>query len=408
MAGFLYIFAKTHYTMKRLFSMLALAAIATMALTGCYKQNPVDRNDGRDSRDPDERQEEELAVRERTDWSIRYLGRQDRVFDGGVTEKREAFQISYNGTHDLLPLVIRPGDLQSLYGDSEAEFFTYESDLLLQEAEKAGKSFREMEGVLSYRDTEIDFRRMIHGTWMAYLVELDKYGKPTGDFAVTTFTIAEEKPTEAFSRWIGSWHVADRNSGFDIDVSSADANYLYYVDCWERGPSVLQQMDGERDWIYARFEDDRLVFYAQFLTNDEYEGSAVDQVFAGTYLTTDSDAVGYLDWEGVDYEDAIAKTVETESGYVLDPVTLHFDNGYEVAYHSMRYSRLWFDDEGYANWAFYNSAGVPFFPMAMTPALAPATRASAAPVERYNSKAAVHRYQLKTGSPTRARTLPSR
>jgi len=389
--------------------MLALAAIASMALTGCYKQNPVDRNDGRDPRDPDERQEDKLAVRERTDWSIQYTGRIDKVFEGGVTEKMENFRISYNGTGYLLPLVIRPDDLTSVYKDDLADYFTYESEVLLNDAASAGKSFREMEGVLAARETSIDFRRMIHGSWEAYLVELDKSGKPTGDYASTSFSIAEEVPTEAFSRWIGTWHVTDGYSGFDIVVSDADANYLYYVDKWEQGSSVGQQMDGDRDWIYARFEDDRLVFYAQFLTNDEYDGSTVDQVFAGTYLTTNSDAVGELDWQGVDYEDAIAMTVEAEGGYILDPVKIRFDNGLEVPYNSMRYSRLWFDSEGYANWAFYNPAGVPFLPMTFTPV--PETRSAApAPVDRYQSKAAVHRYQPKTTARAQspARTLRSR
>lgn len=387
--------------------MLALAAIASMALTGCYKQNPVDRNDGRDPRDPREPEEEKLAVRERTDWSITYTGRVDRVFDGGVTEKMENFRISYNGSNYLLPLVIRPDDLKTVYSNDEADFFTYESDVLLQDAQSAGKSFREMEGVLSARETSIDFKRMLHGTWNAYLVELDRDGKPTGDYALTSFTIAEETPTEAFTRWMGTWHVTDGYCSFDIELSSAEANYLYFVDYWERGTAVAQQMDADRDWFYARFEDGRPVFYAQFLTNDEYNGSTVDQVFAGTYLAPDSDAIGYLDWEGVDYEDPIAIPVEEDGYYVLDPIELSFDNGYKVYYHSMRYSRLWFDNEGYANWAFYNTAGVPSFPMTMT--FMPGTKSSVPEVtERFDSKGSIHRYQLKTVKPSRQRTLPVR
>ena len=167
-------------------------------------------------------------------------------------------------------------------------------------------------------------------------------------------------------------------------------------------------MDGERDWIYARFDSDRLVFYAQFLQTEDYEGTTVDEVFAGTYLSASSDNIGDLDWEGVDYEDNVAYTAYENENLVLRPWTIELDNGYTFTYSSMRYSRLWFTENGtIANWAFYNSVGVPMLPATMT--FIPGTRASAsAPAVRQRSKGTVHRDQLKPVQTVRQRRAMSK
>jgi hypothetical protein len=138
----------------------------------------------------------------------------------------------------------------------------------------------------------------MHGTWLLYVPELDSKLNLTGKYAELEFTIEEEKATESFARWYGTYHVYDGYCGFDITISDADANYLYYVDGWETGPSVSEQMTQERDWLYARYADGRLIFYAQFLTTEEYNKMNVKQVFAGTWLTPTSDTIGDVDVGG--------------------------------------------------------------------------------------------------------------
>ena len=69
----------------------------------------------------------------------------------------------------------------------------------------------------------------------------------------------------------------------------------------------------------------------------------------------------------------------------------------------MRYSRLWFTDNGSTvNWAFYNTAGVPMLPAEAT--FTPETRAdSSAPAVRLRTKGTIHRDQLKPVRRTRQR-----
>ena len=388
--------------MKRMFRTIAMAAIASLALTGCMKHDPINHrpDEGHGGNGGGGKTEEKLVVTERNDWNVRYLG---RVQDSESMAMFEKFKFSYNGSGYVIPLIISPDDLKSVYDNDLVEFFSYEAKLLQQDVNANPNTSLSDLGVFNSKSSEAYFNRHMHGTWIIYLVELDTKLNLTGQYAEYTFTIEEEEATEAFKRWYGTYHVTDGYGAFDIVVSDADANYLYYIDGWETGRSVSQQMDGERDWIYARFDNGRLVFYAQFLTTEDYDGTTVDEVFAGTYLTPSSDSIGDLDWEGVDYEDNLAYTVQEGDKLMLKPWTIELDNGYSFTYASMRYSRLWFTDNGNTvNWAFYNTAGVPTLPAEMT--AIPGTRSSvSAPATRLRSKGTVHRDQLKPVRSTRQR-----
>ena len=385
--------------MKNVIKTVALAAIATLALTGCFKHEPHGYRPDPDDDGNGGRTEEKLNLVKRTDWSVRYLGRDNATYDDGTTAVLEKFQLGCSGAVYVFPLIISPDDLNNIYGTKDGidllKFFDYEVGLLQQDAKANPSTALADLGVYSSKQTTVWFNRHMHGTWIVYVPELDNKLNLTGQYAEYEFTIPEEVPTEAFSRWIGLYHVSDKYCGFDIEVSSADANYLYYVDGWETGPAVAQPMDGERDWLYARFGDGKLIFYNQFLQVEEYDGMNVDEVFAGTYLTTTSDNVGDLDWVGVDYEDPIAYTAMDGDKLTLQPTSIVFDNGLVVFYNGMRYSRLWFTDNGNTvNWAFYNTAGVPSLPMNMEPITR--TRSSAsAPAVRKRTQATVHRDQLK-------------
>ena len=387
--------------MKNVIKTFALAAIAALALTGCIKHEPYGHrpddggngNGGHGGGTPSEK----LLLIKQDGWSVKYLGRDPVVYEDGTSAVLEKFQLGCAGATNLFPLIISPDDLKNVYNNDLVDFFTYEVELLQNDA-KANPAMPLADlGVYSAKQTNVWFNRHMHGTWLLFVPELDSKLNLTGKYAEYEFTIQEEAQTEAYKRWLGKYHVADPNgyAAFDIEVSDADANYLYYVDGWETGPSVEQKMDGERDWIYARFDVDRLVFYAQFLQTEDFNGTTVDEVFAGTYLSASSDAIGDLDWEGVDYEDNLAYTVFDGDKLILKPWTIQLDNGYSFTYASMRYSRLWFTDNGKtANWAFYNTAGVPALPAEMT--YIPGTRSTvSAPAVRKRTKGTVHRDQLK-------------
>ena len=392
--------------MKTLFKTFALAAIASLAITGCIKHEPYGHQtpyEGGEGGHGGGNTEEKLVLTERSDWSVRYLGRDHVVYDDGTSAVLEKFQLGCTGAINVFPLIISPDDLKNVYNNDLVEFFTYEVNLLQQDAKANPSTALSDLGVYSGKQTNVWFNRHMHGTWILFVPELDGKLNLTGKYAEYAFTIQEEEATEAFKRWYGTYHVTDGYGAFDIVVSDADANYLYYIDGWETGRSVSQQMDGERDWIYARFDDGRLIFYAQFLQTEEYDGITVDEVFAGTYLTQTSDSIGDLDWEGVDYEDNLAFMVQEGDKLWLQPWTIVLDNGYSFTYASMRYSRLWFTNNGNTvNWAFYNTAGVPLLPAEVT--AIPGTRSSvSAPAVRLRNKGTVHRDQLKPVRKTRQR-----
>ena len=381
--------------MKNVFKTVALAAIASLALTGCIKHDPYGYRPYPD--DGGGTPSEKLLLVKQDDWSVKYLGRDPVVYDDGTSAVLEKFQLGCSGATYLFPLIISPEDLKGEYGNDLVDFFSYEVEFLQNDAKANPSTPLSDLGVYSAKQTNIWFNRHMHGTWLLFVAELDNKLNLTGKYAEYEFTIQEETPTEAFNHWLGTYHVVDPNGygAFDIVVSDADANYLYYVKGWETGKSVSNQMDPQENWIYARFDSDRLVFFAQFLETDEYEGTTVKKVFAGTYLTASSDINGDLDWEGVDYEDNIAFTAYEGDKLVLKPWTIQLDNGYSFTYSSMRYSRLWFTDNGATvNWAFYNTGGVPSLPATMT--LIPGTRSStSAPAVLKRSKGTVHRDQLK-------------
>ena len=391
--------------MKNVIKTVALAAIATLALTGCFKHEPYGHRPGPDEGGNGGRTEEKLNLTKRTDWIVQYQGRENMAYGDGTTAVLEKFKLNFSGAVNLFPLIISPDDLKNVYQNDLLAFFEYEVGLLQQDAKANPSTALADLGVYSAKQTTVWFNRHMHGTWILYVPELDGKLNLTGQYAEYEFTIAEETATEAFKRWYGSYHVSDGYSAFDITVSDADANYLYYVDYWETGSSVSQQMDGERDWIYARYADGKLIFYAQFLQTEEYDNKTVDEVFAGTWLTPTSDKIGDLDWEGVDYEDPVAYTAQDGEKVMLQPTTVTFDNGSTLTYHSMRYARLWFTDNGNTvNWAFYNTAGVPSLPAQME--YIPGTRANAAasaPAVRQRTKGSVHRDQLKPVRTSRVR-----
>lgn len=387
-----------------MFRTIAMAAIASLALAGCVKHDPWShRTDPDHGGDNGGRTEEKLLLTQRSDWTVRYMGRENQVYDDGSTAVLEHFRMNCSGAALLFPLIISPADLQSVYQNDLLEFFSYEVKLLKNDASANPSLSLEDLGAYQGRQTDVWFQRHMHGTWILYVAELDAQLNLTGQYAEYEFTLQEETPTEAFKRWCGQYHVYDGYCGMDITVSSAEANYLYYIDGWETGPAVSQPMDGERDWVYARFADGKLIFYAQFLQVEQYDKIDVDEVFAGTYLTTTSDSIGDLDWEGVDYEDPVAYFAQDGEKILLRPASITFDNGYTVTYNSMHYSRLWFTDNGKtANWAFYNSAGVPALPADVT--YYPGTRSTqSAPATRLRTQGTVHRDQLKPARTARVR-----
>ncbi|MBO6063861.1 MAG: hypothetical protein J6P62_07795 [Bacteroidales bacterium] len=388
--------------MKDMIKTFALAAIAALALTGCIKHEPYghrpypDDGGGNNGHGGGGNTEEKLVVRERTDWSIKYIGREDYVSDDGV-EQVERFRFVYNGNGYYIIRIVRPEDFRNAYKSDAAAFFTYEAESLLADAKNDGVNFWQYtQEVFNAKTPDVLFNRLRSGTWTAFLIELDTQGNLTGDYAESTFTIQEEVATASFSKWLGAWRVSNGLMGYDLEISSIDNNFIYRIDGWERGPAVSFQMDQE--YIEGEFwaQNGYLYIVSQYLgTYDDDNLGTVDELFMGNIF--DSNGVTLITDEGIDLAVMVPKEGETAELQPLE-VTLKTGSGdYTTLFHSMQYY-MWAHDTG--EWYPYNT-NVAELPLTMT--RLPGTRAEVlAPAkERVATKASIHHGQLKAASSAR-------
>ena len=346
----------------------------------------------------------EVQLTERTDWKIVYEGRADYTEDDGTVSRVEEFSFKYTGNGYFIVRTLAPEDLGDFYDGDLKSMLEGEVSGVVTQAENEGIEFYESSSVFDSGVNKVCFDLIIHGDYTAYLIEIGKDGKPTYNYATSAMSVKEETASAGFLKWIGNWIVNDGTVWYDIAISSCEANYLYYIDGWETGEAVEEQMTMERDWIFARYRklDENLCFYGQYLMSYEddslkdTDGNSVwvDQMFVGTYLNSTSDKNGEVDYEGAYAGYDIAHTKKLENGQVvIEPERFMFDNGFEAVYHTMRYSRFCYDEN---NWAHYNYSGVPTFTgHAVTMDQIPGTRAK---VDHPRTKALFKRTQPKVHS----------
>ena len=273
----------------------------------------------------------------------------------------EDFRFKYTGGNYFIIRTLTADDFESLYKSDVKALIEGEAKDVLTTADNQNVKFNELSDVFPAKTDWVLFDMLIHGNYTVYLVELDKDGKATYDYAKAEIEVEEETPTEDYLKWVGNWIVTNGRTGYDISVVPCEANYLYYIDGWETGEAVATQMTYDRDWVYARYDhkNGRLYFYAQYLMtyDDEDLGTTVDEMFVGTYLT---DTAEKVDEEGAfaGYDLASAIMDENSGGKLaqLIPESFSFDNGFQTSYNTMRYSRYCYDEY---NWAHYNTSGVP-------------------------------------------------
>ena len=380
----------------------ALAAIAALALTGCIKHEPYnghrpDDGGGSGHGGGGTPSEEKLVLRERTDWKVQYLAREDWVNDDGSLEKVEHFSFLYNGSGYYIVRLVRPDDFKEAYDSDAAAFFTFEAKSLLEDASNDGVNFWQYtDEVFTSKIKDIFFNRLRSGTWIAFMIELDAQGKATGDYAETNFTIQEEVATEAFSKWLGTWLATNGLMGYELTISSVDNNYLYRIDGWEVGDAAafdmnLENLEGEfwepNGFLYIR---------SQYLgTYDDDNLGTVDELFMGNIF--DSGGLKLITDEGIDIAVMVWQG-ENKAELQGAEVTINTNNGdYTTKFHSIQYY-MWAHKN--SEWYPYND-NVAKLPLKME--ILPETRASDAPLakERPVTKASIHHNQPKAAQGAR-------
>ena len=383
--------------MKRLFKSITLAAIASLALTGCFKHDPIVRPGGHEPGGNGREEEVKLVVNERSDWSVRYVAREDWVNDDGSVDRVEHFKFNYTGKGYYIVRLVRPEDFEGVYESDAAAFFTYEAESLVEDAKKDNVNFWDYtDEVFTSRISDIYFNRLRSGNWIAFLIELDGKGNVTGDYAEVSFTIQEEAATESFSKWLGNWRASNGLVGYDLTISSLDNNYLYRIDGWECGQAASFQMDQE--YLEGEFyaPNGFLYIVSQYLgTYDDEDLGTVDELFLGNIF--DSGGLTIIEDEGLDLAVMVPQEENLAELQALE-VTLSTANGdYTTPFHSMQYY-MWAHDDG--SWHPYNGS-VAQLPLTMT--RQPGTKAAdAAPAkERPATKASIHHAQPKAGQASR-------
>lgn len=391
--------------MKTLFKTFALAAIASLAITGCIKHEPYGHQTpyegGGEGGHGGGNTEEKLVLNERSDWAVRYVAREDWVNDDGSVDQVEHFKFAYNGKNYYIVRMVRPDDFKNAYNSDAAAFFQYEAESLLADAKTDGVNFWQYtDEVFDAKITDIYFNRLRSGTWIAFLVELDGNCKVTGNYAEATFTLQEETASDSFKKWLGDWRVSNGLVGYDLTISSLDNNFIYRIDGWERGAAVGFQMDQE--YIEGEFyaPNGYLYIVSQFLgsyNDTDFGYGDVDELFMGNIY--DSNGLTVITDEGLD----LAVMVPAgQDGAELQPlnVTLQTSSGeYTTPFYSMQYY-MWAHSTG--EWHPYNAnAGLVQLPLTMTRLQGTRADALAPAKERAATRASIHHAQPKAGQSAR-------
>ena len=382
--------------MKNLFKIIALAAIASLAITGCIKHDPYDRwpdegqggnhGHGGGSGGGGGSEKVDPGTKARDDWSFTYLGLEDYHNPDGGMEEVERFRFVYKGTGRFLFRVIRQEDFTNNYKGNMVDFFMDEVNSLGEDGETFGAE--------TY---DVLFNRMLSGSWIGFMFEAKKDAKgnvESFDYHEQTFTIREQDATAAYEAWLGAWRVMSGTVGYDIYIDHIENNYLYKITGWECGSAVNFQMDQEylegEFWKY----DDCLYIRSQYLgtyNDTDFGYGDVDEVFLGNIF--DSNGLTTIIDEGIDVAQMVM--VEKDAAELRAmPVKIQTASGeYETAFYSMQYY-LW-DHKNQEYHPYNQNAGNFKFPFTMT--RLPGTRAEALePVpDRAVTKESIHRYQPK-------------
>ena len=375
--------------MKTIVKIFAAAAVAALCcLTACDRHQPYRPNNtsgtenqggnqpGGGGNTPGGGGGTTVKAKLRTDWVIQYKGREDYTETNGYVSRVERFHIEAPDAAYYLIRTINPDVFQENYGTDVVKFFQDEQGYLEQDAQYYNEKVTDYLYNQSPQDLLFDLIR--HGDWQGYVIGFDNKGKITGEYAKCDFTVREDNPTPDYTKWIGSWKVSGpdpdgRIVSYDIEISSSEANYAYYVDKWETGSSIDNQtgtvMDGEGDWFESFFErsNGAMYFTSQYRQTYEENGVTYDEfLFGNIYYNGRLVEKGeyVIPEEGLDIAAAIMTETDNSKAEIngcaiTAYMTDNDQNGYETAFTSMQY----YADDG--NQLLKFNLNVPQFPLTM-------------------------------------------
>ena len=330
-------------------------------------------------------EEYRVKLNERSDWSVRYVAREDWVNDDSTVEQVEHFMTAYNGNGYFIIRRIHPEDFKSVYNNDAAAFFTYEAESLLGDAKKDGVNFWQYtDEVFDSNTKDILYNRMRHGAWTVFLIELTKNGIVTGNYAKTSFNLQEEAATKAFSRWLGTWRANSGLKSYDLTITSVENNYFYRIEGWECGNSVSYQMT--RDFIEGEFWAKNGYMYVcgqhfGAFEDADFGYGLVDKYLVGTFYEPQN-TVPDIIWSG-----DLAVMVPNGDGAIIKSVVIDGNSSlHSIQFYMKDQTRKWHP---------FNT-NVPALPFTMTRMGGTRVESSGHKTESLETKASIHRFQHNT------------
>lgn len=315
-------------------------------------------------------QQQGLTLKLRTDWSIRYEGREVYLEDNGTYSDVERISVSCPGADYFMVRILTDADLAN-YDDGLKSFLEQEEKYIAEDAEYYGCKFNELSYIYDPNViSAVLLDRFLHGEYHLYLFGIGKDGKVTGNYAAANTVIEEEKPTAEYLAWVGEWLISDGEVGYRIQISQREANWLYRVDGWETGKSITSGgMQMDQEWIETCFnEDGSMSFYSQYLGGYEDENWGwLDEYFLGNVESIEGN-IGITDTGltiGVAQFEAGSNSVATLTG---SGVSVRRDNGsvWNTTFGSMCYWSYCDTPDANGNyWLPYNE-NIPTFPLSLT------------------------------------------
>jgi len=337
-------------------------------------------------------QQQGLTLKLRTDWSIRYEGREFYPDDNCDVER---FSVSCPGADYFMVRVLSKSQFVDDYKSDLKAFFEEEEKYIASDAEYYNCSFSELSYIYDQSVSALLLDRCRSGEYYFYLVGIKSDGKLSGDYAASTQVFEQELASDAYKAWLGEWLISNGEVGYRIEISQSEANWLYRVDGWETGSSIASngtQMNLE--YIETKFnEDGTMSFFSQYLGGYEDENWGwLDEYFLGNVY----DRYGRTVITDTGLEICVAKFADGSTSFAEvtgNPVSVAVDGAspWNTTFESMCY---WSYCETATNdddvWLPYNN-NIPTFPLTLTKTKATG-EVAAAPEREINART-IHRNQ---------------
>ena len=221
-------------------------------------------------------------------WSIE-LG--DRIVSPTDQMEYDNFICNSSDDEPYVMLAIKKLDFETYYGNDIRQLFEdYISDFGIQEGDSKWKDI-----VKSGKSTWTE-QRLRSGDWVIFMIGLDQEGELTGLYQSLDLTVEQEVATQEYSRWVGTWTVADKTGVdlFEIQIIPSENNMWYYMAGWE-SDNIFGFDTYDAALMPELFFDKatgKLCFVSQYINTMITDTDSIDFYFSGTFTYGNSYVLG--------------------------------------------------------------------------------------------------------------------